>query len=158
VETMKKILVIKQLNLADDLIDLIRLHKSINSEDSVEKIKSHYQNYCGKVYMLHYDNKIIGFSALSNHLWNQVSIIEQMAIDRDFQGKGFGKELLYFVISNAEERGDRFITVQTATWNTKGIKFYEREGFKSKVVFEKYFGNNVDMIWLEMRLNKTKSD
>ena len=143
---------VELLNLSDDLIDLIRLHKSINGEDSDENIKFYYQNYSCKVYMLHYDNKIIGFSALSNHLWNQVSIIEQMAIDESFQSKGFGKELLHFVIAKAKERGDRFITVQTATWNTKGIKFYEREGFKSKGVFEKYFGNDVDMIWLDMRL------
>ena len=145
---------IKQLCISENLTDLIQLHKVINGEDSDENIKNYYENYCGKVYVLNYKNKMIGFLALSNQLWNQVSIIEQMSIDEKYQGKGYGKEFIRFIVLKAKERNDRFITVQTATWNSKGIKFYIREGFKQKTVFKDYFGDNVDMTWLEMRLNK----
>lgn len=147
-------MIIKPLHLPTDSNELVRLHLSINGEDTDENVIQFYLEYGGDVWVVHFEGKIIGFSALSKCLWNNISIIEGMAIDKKFQNRGFGKNLLDFVVKHAKHRGDRFITVQTATWNKKGIKFYEREGFVSKIVFEKYFGNEIDMVWLEMKLNE----
>jgi ribosomal protein S18 acetylase RimI-like enzyme len=143
---------IKPLNIKTDLNALTRLHLSINGEDNDAHIESFYQNYNGDVYMFHYENNIIGFSALSNCLWDKVSIIEEMAIDSNYQNQGFGKILLNFIIEKSKTRGDRFITVQTATWNKRAIKFYEREGFTSQTVLSKYYGDKYDLVWLDMKI------
>jgi len=149
---LEKEIEIRPLDLTTDLTGLIPLHLSINGEDSEEGVVNFYRNYDGNVWMAHLETTIVGFIALSKCLWNRISIVEEMAVGVVFQNRGIGKQLLNFVIQKAENRGDRFVTVQTATWNKRGIRFYERERFSQKTIFEQYFGDDTDMIWLERKL------
>ena len=145
---------IRPLNIATDSADLIRLHLSINPDELESEILDFYKNYAGDVFVLENEQKIVGFIALSKCLWNKISIIEEIAVNEEFRNRGFGKELLDFVLEKSKQRGDRFITVQTATWNTDGIRFYERGGFTQKATFSQYFGEDIDMIWLDIKLEK----
>ncbi len=119
---------------------------------SKREVESFFQDYNGDVFILFANDEMVGFSAISKPLWNRVSIIEEMAVDEKYQSKSYGKYLISYLIDFAQKRGDRFVTVQTTTWNIRGLAFYLREGFTKTGEFKQYYGDDTDMVWLERKL------
>lgn len=95
---------------------------------------------------------IIGFCAATHPYWNAVAIIDYIVVAPGVRRQGVGRQLITAVVDALRDAGTRIVTVQTASWNKDGIRFYEREGFVVRAQLPEYFGAGNDMVWLDQRL------
>lgn len=88
----------------------------------------------GEILVLQMDHKVIGMVSLlysiSTALGGKVAILEDMIIDKNYRGKGLGKQLLQEAINFSMKRNCLRITLLTDFNNDIAIKFYEGFGFK----------------------------
>lgn len=85
-----------------------------------QKNLSHYVLPGSKVWTAKYEDKIIGFVAITNNF------IDQLYIDKSFQGKGLGS----FRVKKAKTIYPNFLELYTFNCNKNAIAFYEKHGFK----------------------------
>jgi putative acetyltransferase len=55
--------------------------------------------------------------------------LRKMYLQRDYRGRGYGKQLLEHALAQAQELGFRQITLETASVLKEAIRLYERYGF-----------------------------
>lgn len=95
-------------------------------------------NKIGTVYIAKIDNKIIGMVcvlySVSTVLGDKVGILEDMIIHPDYQGKGFGKQLINYALKCSKENGLKRITLLTDYNNEKAISFYNKNGFNKSTM------------------------
>jgi len=120
-----------------------------------------YQNQnrylIGVTYVIHIDNKIIGYITISAASIKKVNIqankpyedipvlrIARLAVDKSYQKKGIGKRLLKFTINKAIELKENYgcagIVVDA---KDEAVEFYKKYGFIGMNTFEKHI--NVSM-------------
>jgi hypothetical protein len=68
---------IKSFNSTRDVDDLTPLHISINTDMNTSDVHTFYKNYAGDIFVLYHKNQLIGFIAISQPLWNRLSIVER---------------------------------------------------------------------------------
>jgi ribosomal protein S18 acetylase RimI-like enzyme len=98
------------------------------------------------------DGRIIGFCAATSPYWNAVAIIDYLVVAPESRSRGVGQQLVSAVETELRESGTRLVCVQTASWNRDGIRFYERLGYTLRAEFSRYFGPDVDLVWLDRSL------
>ncbi len=55
--------------------------------------------------------------------------IDDLFVNRVFQGKGYGKQLLLWAIHHIREQNQNPITLHVAEWNQRAICLYQNMGF-----------------------------
>ncbi len=55
--------------------------------------------------------------------------IEDVFVVPEYQGKGFGRKLMWFALNKAIDNGSCHITLSAIEWNTKALRLYESVGF-----------------------------
>lgn len=70
------------------------------------------------------NNELIGSVAI---LDNE---IDDLIVNKKYQGKGYGKKLLLYAINKMQNLKVEKITLHVAKWNEKALKLYENNGFK----------------------------
>ena len=68
--------------------------------------------------------------------------IGNVAVRRDRQGTGVGRELLEDFIREASTRGALYITLEVRASNVKAIGLYRRYGFKGIAIRRQYYTDN----------------
>ncbi|WP_296616406.1 GNAT family N-acetyltransferase [Ruminococcus sp.] len=58
--------------------------------------------------------------------------IDDLIVDKKYQGRGFGKHLLLWAIKHIREYTVEPITVHVAEWNQRAVKLYTQIGFVIK--------------------------
>ncbi len=88
----------------------------------------------GKFFVVEDSKRVVGAVSLlflvSTALGGKVALLEDMVIEHDARGKGFGKKLLEHVIQYAIKNNCLRITVLTDKDNLIAQSLYERIGFK----------------------------
>ena len=76
------------------------------------------------------DGKVVG--VVCNRLYHDRSVghVANLAVQREYQGRGIGKALMKATIDHFRETGMRFARIETLEQNEKGQKFYPSLGFK----------------------------
>ncbi|MBG9817306.1 GNAT family N-acetyltransferase [Bacillus safensis] len=78
------------------------------------------------------DDKYLGFVQLyptfSSVAMKDAFILNDLFVINDFRQKGIGKQLMKKAFSFANEKGARFICLETATSNIKAQQLYEKMG------------------------------
>jgi GNAT superfamily N-acetyltransferase len=136
---------IKEITTAStaDIEELVRLlqvlfTQDIEFEPDYQRQKSGLERIIanpniGEILVLKVDGKVIGMVSLlysiSTALGGKVAILEDMVIDPDFRGQGFGKELLNEAIGFSKLRNCLRITLLTDFDNDLAIRFYQSVGF-----------------------------
>ncbi|MCK4903528.1 MAG: GNAT family N-acetyltransferase [Candidatus Marinimicrobia bacterium] len=69
-----------------------------------------------------------------------------------YRNQKIGTKLIKITEDELRNAGIRIITVQTATWNEDGIRFYKKLGYNECGVFPAYFGKNNNLIWFDKYL------
>ena len=117
----------KELN--DNFSNLFILDNLLNSEYD-------------KVFGYYLEDNLIGFIHI-NKLYENMDIVN-IIIDKDYRNKGYGKELLDYVINNNKDINSIMLEVRES--NKNAIEFYKNNNFKIINVRKNYYGNENALI------------
>lgn len=115
--------------LTEDPEDKISLKEGI---EKFAKLKT-YPDY--KLYVAEYNDEIVGTFALLimdnlAHRGEPSSIVEDVVIRNDMQGKGIGKEMMNFAMDISKKKGCYKMVLSSQLRRENAHKFYESLGFK----------------------------
>jgi ribosomal protein S18 acetylase RimI-like enzyme len=96
------------------------------SENTLEQ---HFENPNYQYYLIKEENEFLGFIGFEFHQEAETTKLHRIYFLKEAQGKGLGKKALVFVINEAENVGDKRITL-TVNKNNQAKNFYELQGFK----------------------------
>lgn len=89
----------------------------------------------GTIFIIKVDNQIVGMINIlytfSTALGSKVAILEDLIIDKNHRGKGFGKKLVNFAIEDSKAKGCKRVTLLTDHTNDIAKEFYTKMGFES---------------------------
>lgn len=89
----------------------------------------------GAIFIVKIDNKIVGMVNIlytfSTALGSKVAILEDLIIDKDHRGNGYGKKLVDFAIDDSRAHGCKRVTLLTDHTNNIAKEFYTKMGFES---------------------------
>ena len=105
-----------------------------------EDIKHDYVH----IYVYEENNNVLGFIQIEEHF--EITDIINIAVDKDYQGKGIGKELIQYVIDNTKSEK---IMLEVKANNDPAISLYTNMGFKQIHIRPKYYEGNIDAIIME---------
>ncbi len=121
-------------------------------EDARRELLTYPQREMLASVALNSDGTIIGFCAATHAYWNFVAIVDYLVVAPDARSQGVGSQLMSAIEAGLRNAGIRIVSVQTASWNEAGIRFYERQGFVVRARFAEYFGRGNDLVWLDRSL------
>jgi ribosomal-protein-alanine N-acetyltransferase len=129
--------------LTVDEDELDQLHPEYREKMALIDLKDVNENN-GKCYLAIEDNKVLGFIQIENHL--EITDIINIAVDKDYQGKGIGKKLIQYVIDNTE--ADKLMLEVKAN-NDSAINLYKAMGFNQIHIRPNYYEGNIDALIME---------
>lgn len=88
------------------------------------------------LHIIVYDNNIPVSVATLNYI-NGAGGINNVGTAQGYWNKGYGKQVIAYVINKFEELGGGILTLSTE-YQSKNQKFYEKLGFKERYVVEQY--------------------
>lgn len=123
---------IKELKTIEDVpIDLLLL-----ADPSETLIKEYLTR--GTAYILEEEQKVIGVYVLLPTRPQTIEIVN-VAVDEEFQGKGFGKELIMDAIQRAKILGYQTIEIGTGNSGVIQLALYQKCGFRMKSIDRDFF-------------------
>lgn len=105
-------------------------------EDAESMIKSSLNTKDRKAYAAVLEGRMIGMGFASFEK-GEVSI-HGLGILPEFQGRGFGKELLLLIMRDLLQNGYENITLEVDSNNLKAFELYKRNGFEVEVAYDYY--------------------
>ena len=79
--------------------------------------------------------------------------ISQIAVEPMYQRHQFGSKLLEEIIKDCQAKKVRTITLEVRKNNEKAVNLYQKYGFKTSLVKEKYYSNGDDALYMIKELN-----
>jgi GNAT superfamily N-acetyltransferase len=135
-------LVIRQAE-GEDLADILDIYRELETNESFGLTKeqagvifdriSSYPDY--KLYVAVADDETVGTFALAimdnlAHSGMPSGLIEDVAVKKEWQGKGIGKQMMCFAIERCKERGCYKLALSSNKNRTGAHHFYESLGFE----------------------------
>ncbi len=107
------------------------------AEESASAVRWSLNNLSDTLYRMDDDGVPIGAATLR---WNSEPCeILELAIVKDRQGQGLGKQFINYLLAEGRRRGKTELLVGTATSSAENIIFYQRCGFRMHQVRQDYF-------------------
>lgn len=137
-----------QLTLAssESLLDLIELSSKAFG-DSVENTATWLQKMMSspshQVYSALIDDKVIGTITVSEQ--EQSTTLSGFAVHPSYQGKGYGKDILSYMVHTLISEGISTIELDVETKNNNALKLYTQCGFEIKTKHDYYNVMNLDV-------------
>lgn len=123
---------IRELKAVDEVpIELLLL-----ADPSETLIKEYLAR--GTTYTLEEEQKIIGVYVLLPTRPQTLEIVN-VAVDEEFQGKGYGKELIMDAIQRAKILGYQTIEIGTGNSGVVQLALYQKCGFRMKSIDKDFF-------------------
>lgn len=92
------------------------------------------------------DRKVIGYIIF--WLIGDEAQINNVAIQPDYQGKGYGEQAMRYVIERLRERQARLVTLEVRTSNRPAIALYRKLGFNILGIRKDYYSNPAEDAYL----------
>lgn len=140
---MKKLCVIRNIELTD-LDEVMEIEKEV-FDDPYSKdlyIYDFQNNPYSEYYKLVLENKIIGFFGL--WIIYEDAQITTISVSREYQGLGYGKVMMDFIINHIKEANCRNITLEVRLSNELAINMYKNYGFYEVALRKNYYENGED--------------
>lgn len=130
-----------------EIADFKRLHEIevqiFPSPYSMDLIIGDFQNNpYSRYFKLIYDDEIIGYVGV--WVLMEDAQIVTIGIDPRYQGQGFGRYLLNFIINYLKEEGCQRITLEVRVNNIRAISLYHSFGFNEVAIRKQYYENGDD--------------
>ena len=120
----------------DSTLEILKQSVFNPTKEKVIKRANHYENKDGIVsYGYMYDNMILGLIVLDNTSKNEMIILD-IAVKKDKQKLGIGRDLLNYVICELKPR------ILVAETDDDAVGFYEKNKFEIVNLGEKYSNIN----------------
>ena len=126
-----------QLANYKDLEQIVKIERDTNEHPwSLNNFKSSLDAGNSSI-VLKKENTILGYAffsivATDSHLLN-------IAVSRNYQGKGYGRKILEKVILQSSVLGATVIFLEVRISNHRAINFYEKFGFKRDAIRYEYY-------------------
>ena len=138
------------LKLTNDyVVSVFEIEKKLIGTGSIDDIKKSLESDVINYFVLKNNGVVLGFLELST-LPPEMELFD-IAIDEKFQGKGYAKLLMNFMIDFAKENKCETIFLEVNRINQKAISLYDKFGFKEYAVRKNYYGEN-DAILMKLEL------
>lgn len=123
----------------------------------------------GKMFVAYHSEEIVGVYVLIKTRPGTMEIVN-IAIDEEYQGKGFGRRLLKDAILKATEHGAKVLEIGTGNSSLGQLGLYQKMGFRITGVDQDYFLKHydqpiyengircIDMIRLSMDVESANND
>lgn len=125
--------------IADEVEELARVGNITFEDDysnSLSIIKASIEAEDKLQYSLKYKNKIIGLGAVT--IEDDNLTIYGLGILPDYQGKGFGKALVYLILNDLKRFANKQISLEVNSENTVAYNLYKKLGFEVKTKYDYY--------------------
>ena len=125
-----------------DFKRLYKLHKLLpeNDQMSFDVFKKEFSCQNRHYFFAEIDNNVVGYLGVLDAI-DTYEIIG-IAVDKNFQNQGVGKELLGSIKKLAEEKGIKLIALEVDVSNKNAIEFYKNSGFQVTNIRKKYYRDN----------------
>lgn len=141
---------IRSMNIKD-LQHVIVIEQSLfgtpwGYEDFLYELKV---NPYGHLYVYELDGQIIGFIGM----WfiYEDATITTLGVAKEFQRRGYAKELMDYAIKRSEEAGCEKCTLEVRVSNVPAIKLYESYGFKIVAIRKNYYTDTHEDAYLMLK-------
>ena len=105
-----------------------------------EELDNEFATY----YVYKNEAEIIGYAGMWQMFEN--CDLTNIAIKKEYQGKGYGEKLLRFMIKEAIKNNCEFMHLEVRVSNTKAKSLYEKLGFEETRIRKHYYENGEDCI------------
>ncbi len=127
-EKIQNVTIIREMT-EDDINEIAELEKECFSEPwSENSLREELTNETARFYVLRDKEKLFGYIG-ANNICNEV-YITNVAVNKKYRGKGYGKTLVNHLIKQSELEKAFFITLEVRKSNENAIALYEKCGFK----------------------------
>ena len=133
-----------------DVKAVFDLEKKIFGSADIDSIEKTLENDNLNYFVLTENEKVVGF--LEGLTIAPEAEIYDVAIDEDFQRKGFGSLLLNEFVSYSRKLNCETIFLEVNNINTKAIGLYKKFNFEVYGTRKNYYGDN-DAILMKLNLN-----
>lgn len=106
------------------------------------------------IVLAYLDQALIGYFVLRTVV--DVSELMEIAVDPEYQGKGFGRKLLTEALKTAKLSGANRVTLEVRIGNTRARHLYETSGFTIDAIRKNYYRTHdgrEDAVLMTKRLN-----
>ena len=132
----------------------IYLDEAFHENEILKQLKNRNSEF----YFVSFGKNNIGYFKLNSEdsqteaMGNNAIELERIYVIREFQGRGFGKEILEKVIEMGKNKMKHFLWLGVWQKNLKAIEFYKTHGFKIFDSHPYWVGKDKQTDWL-MRLD-----
>lgn len=120
--------------------DVLLIEKELLGTGSKEDIEKTIFSDVLDYYLLFLNEEVIGFFEVSNVAGE--SELFDIAIKKEFQGRGYSKILMEQLLKVCKEKNSRTIFLEVNKINLRAIKLYEKFEFKEYAIRKNYYGEN----------------
>ena len=132
----------------DDAINLTRICRK-NKFETDSDWKEILESKKNEVFLLVDGKKIIGFTGLTKHTWNNTLQIIDVFINPEFRRRGLGLKLIRFLKERAKKTKFRCLIAEAPSSNPV-VKLYKKAGFRKCGYNDRYYSNSGKEIALWM--------
>jgi ribosomal-protein-alanine N-acetyltransferase len=138
----------------DDLEIVLELAMLANPHAKKEKYREHVADELKEnpdlAFVAVACEKVVGY--VQGDTRGPMTTIEDLAVAKNYQGKGIGKQLIRSELEALEARGAKMVIAEVHYQNAQAIPFYYKQGFRISGCLQDYFGIGHDAIILKLAL------
>ncbi len=123
--------------IADDIDNIMKLETSLHPYPWTKGIFNDCINAGYLCYLSEIEDEIIAYSALSYGAGE--SHILNISVAKSHQGKGFGKQLMQFMMQQAQIKKAEMVLLEVRGSNHNAIALYESQGFNEIGIRKGYY-------------------
>lgn len=105
-----------------------------------------------KMFLAVENNKILGFTGLIYHKWNNTVQISNIFVNPEYRGKGLGLKLVNFLVKKVKKTKYRCLIAEAPSLNPV-VKLYKKAGFRKCGYDDRYYSNKGKEIALWMSID-----
>ena len=124
----------------ENIENVFKIEKTFFDVENIKSIESSFDSKTLEYFVLFLDEKVVGFLECSIVL-DEAELYE-IAVKKDFQGKGLSKNLMEFFLEYLKQRNVRTVFLELNKINSKAISLYQKYGFETYGNRKNYYGDN----------------
>ncbi|MGB9778292.1 MAG: GNAT family N-acetyltransferase [Candidatus Bathyarchaeales archaeon] len=138
----------------EDLLVISELAMLANPHATKEKYRKHLQEELKEnpdlSFVAVFNGKIIGY--VQADLCNDEAVLEDIVVEKEYQGKGIGKMLLNKELKTLKKKKVKTVLAEVHYKCASAIPFYYKHNFRISAFRRDYFGEGHDAIILKLAL------